>query len=415
MEASAPHRAVHANHHRARSARAHASTASTGSCRPRVFGLASSEGARGACLCWQLARTCEGREHFHSGLRRSCTSRGGVVGERAEGAGRRRRVNAVGGEHGRPGAGIQRGLAARRQQERARRSRRRRGARVHDAGSLRVRGATPLCTRPHCKTGCSAATLPRPMPVRRPAGSRLTGPPHRRRRGSRALAVAAARFPVSPNPPPLDRSRPRTARPPSRWRRRRAPRATHPSRGSCQKPRPSPYRRRVCCTYPLAGCAWSAAPHERGGRGGGAEGEGGRPSVPAGRGRRCAGAAAPLSILPQRGGAPLPRRLSGARVRGRSASAPPRARGGRGVGSACAAAAAARLAPPPRQRRAAAIVPAARRRPIGWRRRAPAVSYQRQHPGRSKACPCPAYTMEKRARRGGGARRAGGGVRRRGY
>lgn len=58
---------------------------------------------------------------------------------------------------------------------------------------------------------------------------------------------------------------------------------------------------------------------------------------------------------------------------------------------------------------------APRRRPIGWRRRAPAVSYQRQHPGRSKACPCPAYTMEKRASRGGGARRAGGGVRRRGY
>lgn len=290
-------------------------------------------------------------------------------------------MNAVGGEHGRPGAGIQRGLAARRQQERARRSRRRRGARVHDAGSLRVRGATPLCTRPHCKTGCSAATLPRPMPVRRPAGSRLTGPPHRRRRGSRALAVAAARFPVSPNPPPLDRARPRTARPPSRWRRRRAPRATHPSRGSCQKPRPSPYRRRVCCTYPLAGCAWSAAPHERGGRGGGAEGEGGRPSVPAGRGRRCAGAAAPLSILPQRGGAPLPTRLSGARVRGGSASAPPRARGGRGVGSACAAAAAARLAPPQRQRRAAAIVPAARRRPIGWRR--PAAAANRVAPPRA--------------------------------
>lgn len=290
-------------------------------------------------------------------------------------------MNAVGGEHGRPGAGIQRGLAARRQQERARRSRRRRGARVHDAGSLRVRGATPLCTRPHCETGGSAATLPRPMPVRRPAGSRLTGPPHRRRRGSRALAVAAARFPVSPNPPPLDRSRPLTARPPSRWRRRRAPRATHPSRGSCQKPRPSPYRRRVCCTYPLAGCAWSAAPHERGGRGGGAEGEGGRPSVPAGRGRRCAGAAAPLSILPQRGGAPLPTRLSGARVRGGSASAPPRARGGRGVGSACAAAAAARLAPPPRQRRAAAIVPAARRRPIGWRR--PAAAANRVAPPRA--------------------------------
>lgn len=379
------------------------------------FGLASSEGARGACLCWQLAHTCEGHEHFHSRLRRSCTSRGGVVGERAEGAGRRRRVNAVGGEHGRPGAGIQRGLAARRQQERARRSRRRRGARVHDAGSLRVRGATPLCTRPHCETGGSAATLPRPMPVRRPAGSRLTGPPHRRRRGSRALAVAAARFPFSPIPPPPGPRQ--AAHSASTVTVATAARSSRDAsvRGSCQKPRPSPYRRRVCCTYPLAGCAWSAAPHERGGRGGGSDGEGSRPSVPAGRGRRCAGAAAPLSTLPQRGGAPLPRRLSGARVRGRSASAPPRARGGRGVGSACAAAAAARLAPPPRQRRAAAIVPAARRRPIGWRRRAPAVSYQRQHPGRSKACPCPAYTMEKRARRGGGARRAGGGVRRRGY
>lgn len=261
MEATAPHRAVHANHHRARSARAHASTASTGSSRPRVFGLASSEGARGACLCWQLARTCEGREHFHSRLRRSCTSRGGVVGERAERAGRRRRVNALGGEHGRPGAGIQRGLAARRQQERARRSRRRRGARVHDAGSLRVRGATPLCTRPHCKTGCSAATLPRPTPVRRPAGSRRTGPPHRRRRGSRALAVTTARFPFSPIPPPPGPRQ--AAHSASTVTVATAARSSRDAsvRGSCQKPRPSPYRRRVCCTYPLAGCAWSAAPH----------------------------------------------------------------------------------------------------------------------------------------------------------